>query len=691
MKKLLVLLTMGFAIIAEPFLVQFKALNSEALIARAEASPVKSVSLDASVFDPADTESLEKLPSWNPDSLSQEAENGSVEQLNYTANGNFSLSLNDYIDIFSSFLEMDEEIDFKQTYNYSLTYLNLSDTESETYYYAAYYEHYSPIVYFDQSLLDKQNLIFYLDISFQMDDLLKLKNRFPEQLVGSLPLVIVNDEFTFLKVEFSETSCSLKTDNYARVDPVRRDPVLQNETAEKVLCMRLTIPYIESITDLKVFVGKHAADASTLPQPVGRTLFRFDQVLHDRYYFYLFDICNFSVIKKELAVDNKSYFNSGSTNVPSMPSMKAHLVSMKVHFKGSLKVKNTTIKGLAGNVNNSYYFTPISEEKVIDFDPNLGHVDGSLSYYYFNDLNLASNVSGEFKILSISFHPNVYDSRTHRYYVNEDITYTHHYENTNMHKYSFDVGKSIRVYYYKMSSYLRALSKNSNWYTWLLDFLITDRFFNYICFGFSFYFDAQRTHPIPNVKKLTVKYQRGYKEPNPKEGSNGFYPNCGDPYKDVHIRTMEVNENKVRGLGALDKEGMCLTNNASPKLMRDNDGITHDYVLYQLRERGNDPGITTMDALALTYESLEGETVSMVGNSKGLHVVVDDDGVARVYNSEGNLEEDYGVYEAEDGTKVPGKDENGDGKIDSDEVINSDTGENITLPFKMTLQVYKSL
>ena len=88
-----------------------------------------------------------------------------------------------------------------------------------------------------------------------------------------------------------------------------------------------------------------------------------------------------------------------------------------------------------------------------------------------------------------------------------------------------------------------------------------------------------------------------------------------------------------------------------------------------------------MAPLEISYETISGEVVRMIGNSKGLHVVTDELGNDIVVNSEGVAPDDeiYGIYVAEDGTKYPGIDKNGDGKITADEVINSDTGEGANL------------
>lgn len=652
---------------------------------------IKSHKIDANLLDYGsymrgeNSISMTDLPLWKPDSLSKSAPMGSIEQLNYTANAMYKLKCDDSLDILSSFITEDsiKDVDYFIDNNNNLVSLKIANKEKEDYYYSAYYKHATPIIYFNTSLSGTQNISFYMPTLFDMNDITHLKNAFP-YLKGELPLIVINDQYTFLKIVFDDHGWSLMTDNYARFDACYRNPIYNTES-HPYLMMKVTLPYLDSIQDIKVF-SSFSLSYAPIDQdlkPESDILFRFDESMHDKYYFYLFDICSLSVLKKELIVDNSTYYTYHHIDGTQHDEMIADFVSMKVLFTGTRKEKNNAIqssrKGLKADVSPYNYIPIIPKEIELTFDRNIGYVDGKIRCWFFDEFELEDNVSGQFKILSISFHPYIYDS-TGRMRIDESTLLTHHYESANIHKYSYDIDRAIRTYYYNMTSYFRKESDSSNGPTG--GTINMDHIFGWICFGFEFYFDKQRKNPIPNVKNITIKYQCGYKEPNPDPESNGFYPNCDDPYKNVRVKTMEVVESKVRGIGALDNEGMCLTNNGARKMMHDDNGIRHDYVIYKHRQRGPNPGITTMDALEIRYETGAGEMVRMVGNSKGLHVVVDEDGIARVYNSEGGLEEDYGVYESNDGTLVPGQDLNGDGKIDSDEVINSDTGIKSYAPFE---------
>lgn len=678
MKKKLLLLVLGFATL---FVEPFKNIQLAHAVESTSNEPIttnsQSREVDPSLFDENSYTTFDSLPYWTPDqfSASHDEPEGSIEQLNSTANYDHYLVTDGAMDILSSFIE--EGVDYTLNDERNLVFLKLNEQK----YCSFFYQHVTPIIYFDSSLSGEKNISIYLDIGWIREDLDNLKIRFPE-LKGTLPLFIINDEYSFLNLEFNDTGWKLITDHFARIEPCKRD-VLNVKKIE--LMLKITIPYLDSITDIKYFhsISYTSVEEAKNYSPNSTITFAFDASLRNQYYFYFFDIVSLSILRKEMIIDNADYSFSGKapSNIEVDPFQKMiQVVSMKVLFTGTRKEKNVIISKEKKNIPFSY--TPILPKEIeFTFLPDAGYTDGEGNQYlYFNDFNLEENVSGEFKILSVTFHPYYYNPSTNQFEMRSAI-FTQHYEKANVHKYSFNIEKSTRIYYYKMSSYYRYYTQNGEWYDYIYGWLI-NMTSNYHCFGFSFYFDKARRNPIPNVKKLTFKYQCGYDKPNPEEGSNGFYPNGSDESKNIKVRTMEVVENKVRRLGALDNEGMCLTNNATKKMMTDDNGITYDYVLYKWRERGTGPGITTMDALEITYETAPGEMVRMVGNSKGLHVVVDEDGIARVYNSEGNLEDDYGVYESKDGTLVPGKDENGDGKIDSDEVINSDTGIKNYAPFE---------
>lgn len=683
MKKI-ILLILGFAtLFVEPFKNKINLARAVDSTSSTNLATSQSREIDPSIFDYKTT--FDNLPKWTPDLLPNDAPMGSITQLNYTANAMYKLKVDDSLDILSSFVTKEEinGVDYIINNDQNLVSLKISNQENEDYYYAGFYQHAKPIIYFDKTLSGKQNISFYINICFDKNDITNLKNAFP-YLEGELPLVVVNDEYAFLKIVFKKTGWSLMTDNYARFDACVRNPIFTNEASPSLLT-KVTIPYLDSIQDIKVFntiANKYVVDAQNA-KPDTELFFRFDESMHDRYYFYLFDICSLSILRKELIVDNSTYYSYHHIDGNQHDEMEAQFVSMKVLFTGTKKEKNIPIiKGLAKPDVAPYLYTPILPREIeLNFDSSVGYADGKVRYWYFDEFNTEENVSGEFKILSITFHPYLKDPNTNRYYIDTSTTLTHHYENANIHKYSYNLNNGIRTYYYNMTSYFRKQTDSTYTPNATVPY-DSNLFSGWICFGFEFYFDKQRKNPIPNVKNITIKYQCGYDRPNPEPGSNGFYPNGNDPKKNVRVKTMEVVERKVRGIGALDDEGMCLTDNATKRMMTDDDNIKHDYVIYKLRMRGPDPGINTMDALEIRYETAPGELVRMVGNSKGLHVVVDDDGVARVYNSEGGLEEDYGVYEAPDGTLVPGKDENGDGKIDSDEVVNSDTGIKTYAPFE---------
>lgn len=670
MRRLVSFLILGLSLLVEPLNASLKVNNSDLIIANAaeldvEKNKVKEVDIKTldygSYMRGENSISYAELPYWTPDDLDN-YESESVSEMNHYINGTYSINSDSIVDMFSV---LAVESDLNYVTNDQLCFIQLADN-----YYSLFLNHCSPIIYLNQEIKEQKNISFYLDANYIAKELFDnlIESVDNELLNGSeIPLLKIND-YVFLKIKFTKTGYQLLTDNYAVITTTIRGPIFTTEASTK-LVYKVTIPFIDKITDFYYF-NCFSSDDNSVDSflPDDNIFFRMDESMHDDYYFYAFDLLKVSVVDKYIVVDNSTYFSS---------SWKADLISIKFTFKGNKREKT--------KLGNNVEFTIIPQAKTYEFnfDNTIGYVDGHVHYWYFDDFDLEKNVSGEIKILSISFHPykpnmdNVWE-------IDSSKTLVHNYEKANIHKYSFDYEKSVRVYYYKMSGYYR--NEFRNWHVaTIAGGWAVNATHNYQVFGFDFFFDSANKFEIPNVKSITIKYQFGYSGPNPKEGTNGFYPNDPDePYKDIRIKTLEVTSTPdvigkydfgVNNL-QIDDEGMGLTDDANSYIMTDDSGYTHDYVIYKWRKRGTDYySISTMDALEITYETEAMETVRMVGNSLGLHVVVDEDGNTYVCDSEGNVKDDYGYYEADDGSLIPGKDTNGDGEITIDETINSDTGE----------------
>ncbi len=680
MKKIITLITLGLSLLVEPLTSQYKALNAEPILAKAaESNAKKTREYDLKDFDYASynreqtSVSFADLPSWSPDLLGKtfsEYESGSVSQLNKYINGNYSLNIEASLDLFSS-LSTDIDVNFKA--NKDLCFIQTEDG----FYRAASLNYCSPMLYINQNIKGQKNINFYLGCNLNYDFFESIFNLLGGVLLdgAELPILKIGD-YTFLKIEFNSKGYKLIADNYCVISPYKRDPIYSYE-ASSTLVYKVTIPFIENFNDFYYFSCYYTLIADDIDSytPSEDIFFAFDESMCDDYYFYAFDLLKVSVIDKCLVVDNSTYFDS---------EFMADLVSIKLIFKGTKKEKIV-------DINSRLDFQTIPQYKTFEFnfDRNIGYADGKVRYWFFDDFDLESNVAGELKISSINFHP--YTKNTeNKYEIDESITLTHHYENANIHKYSFNYERSVRVFYYKMNGYYRNIYKNWGIGT-ILGGWAVNALYNYQIFGFDFYFDKQKTMAIPNVQAITFKFQMGYSGPNPEEGSNGFYPNDpDDSHKDIIIASFNVEPSKnnsdfnrvIIGNNKLGNDlwqeinDMGVRSDCLDYIMTDDTGYKHDYIFYNYRQRGTDYySISTMDALEIVYESEAQETVRMVGNSLGLHVVTDEDGDTYVCDSEGNVQDDYGIYESDDGIMIPGKDEDGDGKISIEETINSDTGE----------------
>lgn len=508
----------------------------------------------------------------------------------------------------------------------------------------------------------------------------------------TIPVITINNEYPLLSIKLNGKGNSFKfvTHNYSTIERTKISS-LALETG-RAAPYKITIPYIENIYEIKVLeIGSTCViDSSSLTDNYlyNKTVrFQFDESMKNYYRAYPFDIVSFSAADGYIAVNNN--FSLKYKNLDSS-STQAHLISMNVlytHTVKTAKTKNYKIGDLFpdlpgfSNLNeveisvidgNTIISEEITEEIHVSFSIDERIIDDNLTYWYFGEqLSIDEYSSGSLKILNIEWQ--LYDLENESSY---NFFATNHYEDVNIHKYSFNASKAIRTFNFEMSGYMRSWSsKDANWIAYIVPILgvVYETLINYQCYGFSFYFDKSRTMPINNIQKVVVKYQCGYAEPNTE--NDGWYPNTEDEKKRVITRTMTLAQDRFLLGCALDDYGMVLTNSANKVMATDDYGNKFDYVIYK-EHKVNDINsyISKMNPLEIYYETEEQEMVRMVGNSKGLHVVLDEDGEYRVYTSDGSLAEDYGVHESEDGTKLPAKDLNEDGIYDSFEVVDSDLG-----------------
>lgn len=552
----------------------------------------------------------------------------------------------------------------------------------------------NPIIYFDSTYND--DISFYIRPGFDKDALLKLISQY--SLTGELTFLQVNND-PLITLHFNDDSkdFQLLAKEGVTITPESRRKALTGGRIAYYVYYKVTMPKPDAI--LKVCLLKtYAVESKSLAESFevpSAMIFEFHSSVANYVYFYHFNIKSLSVINRTLSVDENSYTRLMLPNdeeVAESSTISAELVSMKLLFTGAIRSKTASVGsikstqlGSLGQQTVTVFSLPKTQTYECTFTSK-SSVSGAWSY---SCDDLPATASGQMTIQSLTFHP-VIDGT-----VRTDVTFTQDFSKTNLYKYSFDVEKSARIYYYNWQGYYKRYSTNNPLDLMYDNSLFVDvasgplnfifnQYYNYHCFGFSFYFDDEKTEAIPNVKKIRLKWQCGYKSANSDPDSGGFYPNTNDEAKRIHIEEKTVNANKLaNGSYALDKDGMFLADKDSCNKSLTQNG-KYDYVIAKLRKRGDktyNSYISQMAPLEISYETISGEVVRMIGNSKGLHVVTDELGNSIVVNSEGVAPDDeiYGIYEAEDGTKYPGIDKNGDGKITADEVINSDTGEGVNL------------
>lgn len=552
----------------------------------------------------------------------------------------------------------------------------------------------NPIIYFDATYND--DISFYIRPNFNKSALLKLISQY--KLTGELTFLQVNND-PLITLHFNDDSkdFQLIAKQGVTITLESRKKALTGGRKAYYVYYKVTMPKTDDailkVSLLNTYVVDSKSHAESFEVPNGM-IFEFHSSVANYVYFYHFNIKSLSVINRTLSVDENSYTRLMLPNdeeVAESSTISAELVSMKLLFTGAIRSKTASVGSIKSTQLGSLgqTITVFSLPKTQTYECTFTSKSSTSEAWSYSCDNLPATASGQMTIQSLTFHP-IIDGT-----VRTDVTFTQDFSKTSLYKYSFDVEKSARIYYYNWQGYYKRYSTNNP-----LDLMhdnslfvdvasgplnfIFNQYYNYHCFGFSFYFDDEKTEAIPNVQKIRLKWQCGYKSANSDPDSGGFYPNTNDEAKRIHIEEKTVNANKLaNGSYALDKDGMFLADKDSCNKTLTQNG-KYDYVIAKLRKRGDktyNSYISQMAPLEISYETISGEVVRMIGNSKGLHVVTDELGNDIVVNSEGVAPDDeiYGIYEAEDGTKYPGIDKNGDGKITADEVINSDTGEGANL------------
>ena len=569
--------------------------------------------------------------------------------------------------------------------------MKAANEDEDGYYMGLYYKIAKPIIYFDSTY--KDDISFYIR-SYNSDYIKDLATQYG--ITGELTFLQIDDD-PIITLRFLENDFELIAHNNATIEPaVIRYRMNTSQTGYGPF-LKITIPNRDSIRQVALLEDEVLLNEEKCKNfdPIDSPLvFGLHSDVNDYSYFYNFDIKSLSVINRTLLIDETSYTRITLPNdekVDESATISAQPVSMKLLFTGAIRSKTETVGSIKSTqVGLGQTITVFSIPQTQTYNCTFITKSETSNTWSYTCEDLPATASGQMTIQSIAFHPVINGT------VREDVTFTQDFSKTNLYKYSFDVEKSARIYYYQWEGYFKQFNKNnifsgafpdSNIFTDMASSLVGNVLnykYNYHCFGFSFYFDDDKTESIPNVQKIRLKWQCGYKEANPDPDSGGFYKDTSDTAKKIHIEEKTINDNRLtNGTYALDNDGMFLADKDSCNKAFTQNG-RFDYVVAKFRQRGDktyNSYISQMAPLEIFYETITGEVVRMIGNSKGLHVVTDELGNSIVVNSEGIAPDDeiYGIYEAEDGTKYPGIDKNGDGKITADEVINSDTGEGANL------------
>lgn len=608
-------------------------------------------------------------------------------------------------DIIYTFVDQITDPVFEQNSTKDLTFINVDGVNyknaygsfPENYNVALYYQQAKPSIYFNK--FTGKEISFYIEPNFSAQALKDLIKQY--DLTGTLVfLQIDNDPILKLEIENNDFKV-VASEGVSIAFECHR--VVAPPSQLQFPLIRVTMPYrssISNIVGLRMAVVEDSSNIATYTLPE-TMVFAFHEDMATNTFFYFFNVKSLSIANKTLDIEKTSYtdFRLTSSNIIDKSKMSASLVSMQLYFSGSIRLKEGD-----QTIGDAYKSTQLSSSGAKIFIISMPETktynatftrqsETSGNWLYTLDEEIPMTSSGQMRIYSITFHPIVDGT------VREDLTFTQDYTKTELFKYSFDLKKAARIYYYNWASYYCMFTRNENLSTaeqivsvipltapgfWAykgISNLIKNSRQNWQTFAFSFYFDDDKTEPIPDVKKITLKWQCGFERANPEPDSDGFYSGFqNDENKKVHIATKEVNNNRLpNGTYALDEDGMFLSDKDScHKAYTANK--KYDYAVAKLHKRRDktfNSYISQMAPLEISYETTECELVRMVGNSKGLHIVQDDDGNDIVVNSEGIAPTDgtYGIFVASDGTKLPGVDKNGDGQITADEVINSDTGE----------------
>lgn len=576
---------------------------------------------------------------------------------------------------------------------YGLTYYTPSGNEN---YMAFVYNHYNENFHFYEY---EENVIeFYLEVTnfFRTThEIEKSTNPFKEMLdyytsqlesdfVFEIPLVIIDGvDVAGLLINTLEDEQHYHF--YSRVGDMK---FVQKTQTNNRTYLNIKIPRVDTINSIDILSASHFSNSNLFelydPTPSGVDTFIIADYLVDKHAPFLFEVADIDLLDKKVTFDHfvgngyndSLYIEEETVNDFIAESIKLKFnASTKQKIGSTIQTKKTTIERTL----NLSFKEEVNGTYVYDITTSLPELQSA----------------GSLEVLEVT-----YEVKTDSYTSNSD--YKHIYENKMEHPtFSYEATSAIRQYYYDLNQYgLKAANIFNNWdeiftgvqtvltlglsqiptfkgwfYKHNLANNIINNYYMVQAFGFDFYFDENKTKPIPNVKSVTTKYQYGANYTKTYDTSEAYLAKY--PIKVKTMTSTAFGDSNLLGNYKIDEsKGVIMfdyTSENIPDEMRGlntNNNKAYDYVIMNCYKIGDlSTCIRHMESLEITYVAKGYETVKLVSNSLGLHIV---DG--KVYGADGTYYPEYGVYVSDDGTQVVAKDENNDGKLTSDETINSDTG-----------------
>lgn len=384
-------------------------------------------------------------------------------------------------------------------------------------------------------------------------------------------------------------------------------------------------------------------------------------------------------------------------------------------------VKTINLRGFYGLYVAFYKSDGTVEKNIISEDDNVitFSLRGSLEIP-FEFSNFTYNIlSLEISPYTISVNPNYSNS------------FRSSFDLVNYQKYTASINRTARTFYFDAYAYenvsktyshpfqsndflligekktfkQRMNDMGEDVFNWIWDVLNLEDYWVSQNLYFDFYFDEAMTKRIPLVDSISFTYQKGFEEAN-KNDPNGFYLDSkyNGTSKAVKHKFIEVDpefktSNDYTFAWSKDME---IDDTLSLKVHKEvhkedpEEDIKYRYVIensYEVEKESQvkNKYLNAFSPIEINYNTEDFESIPLVANSQGLHIVYDENGNAYVFDADGNFRNDYDIFTTESGFKLVAKDSNNDGIIEENETVNSNTGNWEKMPEKPDFPEDKTL